>query len=114
MRTFRHTGAVVFLASVLLLTPVNIFSCGLFFTEAVFVPKVRPAPTIDPYLAGHLGVVQPTYYRVYLAIAYRVLSGKPFDPSQLASAKLYWTYDQTVNQEGGASVELWNKARASA
>jgi len=67
------------LALVVLLPP-NIFSCGPYFTEAVFVPKTRPVPLKD-YLAGDLGVVQPTYYRVYLAVDYRVLSGRPFDAS---------------------------------
>jgi hypothetical protein len=95
------------------LLPPNIFSCGPYFTEAVFVPKTRPVPLKD-YLAGDLGVVQPTYYRVYLAIAYRVLSERPFDASQLAKVQLYWKYNDTVIQDLDAAQTQWGAARDTA
>jgi hypothetical protein len=114
MKNCRSIAAAVLILSVLLLTPANIFSCGPFFTEAIFVSKVRPAPSIDRYLATHLGVVLPTYYRVYLAIAYRVLSGKPIDQSQIAKAKKYWSYDQVVNQDDDSALRQWEAARTAA
>ncbi len=58
----RHYLPLCVLALAILVPP-NIFSCGPYFTEAVFVPKTHPAPVKD-YLAGDLGVVQPTYYRL--------------------------------------------------
>ncbi len=100
--------------AVLLLTPVDIFSCGPFFTEAVFVSTRRPAPSIDDYLAGHLGVVQPSYYDVYLAIAYRVLSGKPISAEEIAKAKKYWAYDDVVHQSDDQMMQAWYAARAAA
>ena len=100
--------------AVLLLTPADIFSCGPFFSEAIFVSTKRPAPSIDDYLAGHLGVVQSSYYDVYLAIAYRVLSGKPISAEEIAKAKMYWDYDQYVNDTDSNAMQAWYVARAAA
>jgi hypothetical protein len=108
------TPSTLLILAVLLLTPADIFSCGPFFTEAVFVSKNRPAPSLDDYLAGHLGVVQPTYYPVYLAIAYRVLSGKPIDSAEIAKANKYWGYDQIVDKTDDVAMREWYLARAAA
>ncbi len=107
----RAIPALVMLA--VLLTPLNIFSCGPFFIEAIFVPANRPVSLKD-YLAGRLGVVQPTYYRVYLAVAYRVLSGKPFDAAQLAQVQHYWDYGMIVDNDLAAAQKQWAEARAGA
>jgi tetratricopeptide (TPR) repeat protein len=108
----RHYLPACLLALVILVPP-NIFSCGPFFTEAVFVPKARPVPLKD-YLAGDLGVVQPTYYRAYLAVAYRILSGHAFDLTQLAKVQLYWKYNDTVIKDLDAAQTAWGVARDKA
>ena len=114
MKACRSVAPTALILSLVLLTPANIFSCGPFFTEAIFVSKVRPAPSVDRYLAGHLDVVLPTYYRVYLAIAYRLLSGKPIDPSQIAQAKKYWSYDYVITTEDDTAIQQWHAARMAA
>jgi hypothetical protein len=115
MKHSKPAMAVILLTlAVLLLTPADIFSCGPFFSEAVFVSTRRPAASINDYLAGHLGVVQPSYYDVYLAIAYRVLSGKPISAEEVAKAKMYWGYDQYVNKIDEEEMKAWYAARAAA
>lgn len=104
---------VVALAAVLL-TPANIFSCGPFWSDAIFVPKVRPAPPLENFLAGHLGVVQPKFNRVYLAIAYRYLSGKPVDQAQLAQLPLYWATGEQADEALQGAHNDWNAASAAA
>ena len=113
MRTALRRHFPVCLLALVILVPPNIFSCGPFFTEAVFVPKTQPVPLKD-YLAGDLGVVQPTYYRAYLAVAYRILSGHAFDPTQLAKVQLYWKYDDTVIKDLDAAQTEWGAARDKA
>ena len=108
------TPSTLLILAVLLLTPADIFSCGPFFIEAIFVSKNRPEPSLDDYLAGHLGVVQPTYYPVYLAIAYRVLSGNPIDSAEIAKAKKYWSYDQILYKTDDEAMKEWYVARFAA
>ena len=47
----------------------------LFVTP--YVPDTPPAR----YVAGELGVLQPTWIRAYLVVAYRHLSGAPLTPA---------------------------------
>ncbi len=55
-----------------------------FDTTPTFAFNVRPDEPIDRYVAGHLGVLRPTYARSHLVVAYRHLSGNP--PSEAERA----------------------------
>lgn len=61
--------------------PVNIFSCGPFFEEPVFVTTSAP-DSPEQYIRGELGIVQPTYSTAYLVIAYRYLNGVPLTTAE--------------------------------
>ena len=61
----------------ILLMPSHLPSCGPFFPEAVFTYREYPGADLGRYMGGQLGVIQPTYQRSYLFVAYRYLSGKP-------------------------------------
>jgi hypothetical protein len=64
-----------------MLLPANIFSCGPFFEEPVFVTTSAPESP-KQYAQGELGIVQPTYSTAYLVIAYRYLNGVPLTAAE--------------------------------
>lgn len=79
------------LAFVLLFTatpPVS--ACGPFMVEAIFVHTVHPGYPMDRFAAGRLGVVQPTYARSYLYVAYRYLSGASFTQDEQKALTSLW------------------------
>lgn len=84
MRTLQRT-LLTFLLALVVVVPQNIFSCGPFFEFATFSFDPHPDYPIKDYVASKLGVVKPTYYRLFLVAAYRNLSGHPFTPKETAS-----------------------------
>src|ERR1700736_6871545 len=64
-----------------MLLPANIFSCGPFFEEPVFVTTSGPESP-EQYIGGELGIAQPTYSTAYLVIAYRYLNGVPLTAAE--------------------------------
>jgi len=62
-------------------------ACGPFYFPPVFTETRHPDFPVMPYTQGQLGVVQPTYYRLYLYVAYRNLSGQGFSPDE---ARALW------------------------
>lgn len=52
-----------------------------FDTTPIDFFATRPDFPIDRYVDGHLGILQPTYARSHLVVAYRYLSGNP--PSEI-------------------------------
>lgn len=76
----RRILVAITLAGCVLL-PVNIFSCGPFFEQTVFVTTSAP-DSPEQYLRGELGIVQPTYPTAYLVIAYRYLNGAPLTSAE--------------------------------
>ena len=79
------------IAVLLLLAPMNVFSCGPFFDEVYFSYTVHPDLPLAGFAAGKLGVVQPTYARGYLYVAYQYLNGKSFDAAQQKQLEAFWT-----------------------
>lgn len=77
-------SALVLALIFLLADPADLSSCGPFLTEAVFTRTNAPMDE-QAFFAGHLGILQPTYERRYLAMAYRLLSGEPLSSAQIAS-----------------------------
>jgi hypothetical protein len=58
----------------ILAIPLELPGCGPFLPEAVFHLRVSPEAPKD-FARGNLGILQPTYERLYQVIAYRYLSG---------------------------------------
>jgi hypothetical protein len=68
------------------------WACGPFMRSAFFSYSLHPDFPLESFAAGNLGILQPTYARAYLVVAYRHLSGVGMD---------------TDEQE--AVVDLWNE-----
>jgi hypothetical protein len=62
------------IAILILAIPVELPGCGPFLPEALFYLKGAPETPAE-FARGQLGIVQPTYERLYQVIAYRYLSG---------------------------------------
>jgi hypothetical protein len=74
---------LIVVAAILFLAPRESQSCGPFPYDAEFVYVLGPPDTLL-YNQGKLGVVQPTYYRRNLIVAYRYLSGAPLTKEEIA------------------------------
>ena len=68
-----------------------LFACGPSALDAVFAFHVHPEFPLEQFAKGEIGVLQPTYARSYLFVAYRYLNGTPLS-----------------KEEQQAVVELWN------
>jgi hypothetical protein len=88
--------------------------------ENPYVPATRVAlPELPAYAAGQLGVVQPSYWRVYGVLAWRGLHGQGLSATALTALNLQgWRvgqhaggYDQAWNDEANG-VAGWLAARA--
>src|SRR5690606_29993181 len=58
---------------------------------AIFTFERHPDLPLRDYAAGRLGIVQPTYARSYLYVAYRWLNGAGMTPEEVEQADRYWT-----------------------
>jgi hypothetical protein len=84
-------GALLTALAAFLLRPLSrLQGCGPFFEEPVFVQTSVPDGPIGEFMAGKLGIIQPTYYRVYLYIAYRILSGQRFNGQEKQALEARW------------------------
>lgn len=59
-------------------------ACGPFFPLAAYTDSRSPDPPYSDFMKGNLGIVQPTYWDIFLFAAYRNLAGFPFNASELA------------------------------
>jgi len=82
-----------------------------FDSTPAFSFRVRPDPPIDLYVEGRLGVLQPSYARSHLVIAYRHLSGKPLSEAERAgfTALLRHRLQEDVEASG---FDRWKSVRA--
>ncbi len=83
LKIIRQAGALGILL-LLLAHPADLSSCGPFFPEAVFTRSKSP-DNERAFFSGDLGILQPSYERRYLAMAYRLMSGVPLTSAQIAS-----------------------------
>ncbi len=79
----------VALIVLLLLAPVP-FACGPEPMRLVFTGIVHPDAPLENYYQGQLGVLQPTYARAYLFVAYRYLAGAPLTPGEQQAVAGHW------------------------
>jgi len=97
----------------LLYSPRLLFSCGPFFPSTIFTYTWHPDFPLDRFARGDLGVVQPTYARSYLAVAYRYLSGVGLDAEAQKAVQALWQerLDLRWNADGQDWIQRWRDAR---
>jgi hypothetical protein len=118
--TFRHAAACLALA---LSTHATLLraSGGDDFSENPFMPQFHVAAAeLQAYAGGKLGIVMPSYWRVYQFLAYRALTGHPLAQGELAQLGVRGYsvgpaaggYDYAYSEEKNG-VGAWLAARAS-
>ena len=107
--TYR-VALVVILVVALVFPPPQAFACGPDLTGPNFISATGPKFPYADFARGRLELVQHTYRHEPLYIAYRNLSGKPFNAAEL---KFFSEPSAEENAAAGRSwVETWNDARA--
>jgi tetratricopeptide (TPR) repeat protein len=71
------------LLTAVLAGPPEIESCGPFLTSAQFSYVATPPPGV--FASGQLGILRPKYYRRYLVVAFRYLTGVPLSQEEAAA-----------------------------
>jgi len=91
----------------------QLYGCGPFFDYAIFTYTTHPDFPLDIYAKGNMGVVQPTYARSYLVVAYRYLAGTGF--SQNEQKELVALWDERLHLPGSVYraeyMKEWQAAR---
>ncbi len=77
-------------ASFFLLASRSLVACS-FFWEKRFESRSFPDQPLDDFASGKLGLIQPTWARSYLVVAYRYLSGRPLDAMAQEAALAVWS-----------------------
>lgn len=88
--------------------------------ENSFMPEYHVPPAeLQAYAAGRLGVVAPTYWRIYHLLAYRALTGHPLSKKELETLKVegYKVGDYVTGWQNkgddDSGIGNWKKARAA-
>lgn len=72
----------------MLLSPA--FACAPEFQIAIIINTTHPDLALDNFAAGNLGVIQPSWAKSYLCVAYRYLTDNPLDKSEQFTALRLW------------------------
>jgi hypothetical protein len=99
---------VAALLAVMLFNSTAALACGPFMLEAVFVFTVHPAYPLEKFAAGRIGVLQPTYARSYLYVAYRHLAGSGFTSAEQQALTQLWK--DRLDFQPSTGDEDWTKA----
>ena len=93
------------------------FSCGPFLEQAIFTYTLHPDVPLTTYAQGQLGILQPTYARSYLYVAYRYLIGMAFHQEEQEALLVLW--NERLNPQAdlwnidvSAAVKAWSETRA--
>ena len=98
---------IVLLLALLLFNSTTALACGPISLEAIFVFTVHPGYPLERFASGRLGVVQPSYARSYLYVAYRHLSGASFTAEEQKALTQLWK--ERLDYQWSAGDEEWTK-----
>jgi len=90
-RGIRTVVVVCVLVLTLIIPPPSAMACGPFFARAIFSFSLHPDFPLARFASGELGIVQPTYARSYLVVAYRYVSGKTLNKTEQESIAGLWS-----------------------
>ena len=115
--TILRCAASVLAVSLCAVTSVLRASGGDGFSENLFAPENHvPQAELAAYAGGKLGVVLPSYWRIYHFLAYRALTGHALSKAELALLQVHGfnvgtPIDGYADDQNG--VAGWLKARAA-
>src|SRR3954471_20847547 len=102
LKTFwKAVVAFVLIISTLSLLPSCTSACGPFFTDALFVFTKHPDFPLAQFAGGKLGVVQPSWARSYLVVAYRALSANPLSDRETKDMTELWNDRLNLSDNSG-------------
>lgn len=112
LKVRRSAFAIALLAVILLQAPLSL-ACGPFSLNAVFSFSVHPEYPLEKFAAGEIGIVQPSYARSYLFVAYRYFKGDRFNQAEQQALVDLWHERLNHRWESGEeqAVKAWLDAR---
>src|SRR5262245_31998164 len=78
MKWRRHLSTMVLCVTLVLQSTLPVAACGREYLEPVFFFRESPDFPFAHYAAGKIGIIQPTFGKKTLVIAYRYLNGGSF------------------------------------
>lgn len=107
---------VITLVLALVIPPRSALACGPYFPVTIFIQTKHPDQPFEKYAAGELGVVQPSYSRSFLVVAYRYFSGGSFDPSEQEQLLALWAHhfqreEEWLKDKKKNAYQEWLEAR---
>ncbi|MGH9745683.1 MAG: hypothetical protein ACRD59_06190 [Candidatus Acidiferrales bacterium] len=94
--------------------------CGPFLPDAIFTYSLHPDFPLVNFTRGDLGIIQSSYARSYLVVAYRNLAGTPLTDKEQQGALNLWQDRLTSGWQPGQSseqpetkIQEWLKARGT-
>ncbi|MFL6216218.1 MAG: hypothetical protein ACJ74J_20210 [Blastocatellia bacterium] len=98
---------ILVLAAAVLVATRPVEGCGPFSLRQVFTYAKHPDLPLPKFAAGEIGVLQPTYARSYLVVAYRYFAGAPLDAAEQKAVTSVW--DERLAQSFDSPGEDWQK-----
>src|SRR6185436_20284657 len=111
-KRYRSIFAIALLATLLSQAPLT-SACGPFSLDAVFTFTVHPEYPLEKFAAGNIGVVQPSYARSYLYVAYRYFNDDRLDKTEQQAVLDLWHDRLDLRWDAGneQAVKTWLTAR---
>jgi hypothetical protein len=111
----RWRAMLLVLAATVLLASPPLWSwsgaSGVHSVIALFQSHVHPDIPFDEFAAGRLGIIQATWRRTYLYVAYRYMAGPGFDAGEQKSLVSMW--NETLGVQLSTEASQWRDANAS-
>jgi hypothetical protein len=92
-------------------------ACGPFSRYAIFAYNKHPDFPLNKFAGGDIGVLEPTYARSYLFVAYRLIKGVSFNEREQAALSGLWNARLDFNsaeQQEEDTLAVWLAARKKA
>lgn len=107
--------ALTVLVVILLQAPISL-ACGPFTLGSVFTFSAHPEYPLDKFASGRIGMVQPSYARSYLVVAYRYFNGGTFSTAEKEALGELWKDRLGLRWTPGDEnwVKGWQDARQKA
>ncbi|HYX30701.1 MAG TPA: hypothetical protein VE863_19350, partial [Pyrinomonadaceae bacterium] len=113
-QTWKASVACALLTSILCFFPARTRACGPFFTDAIFVFTKHPDPPFEQFATGKIGIVQATWARSYLFVAYRTFSGNSLSQAEAKSMLSLWNDRLNLAEDDSSEPPVmkdWLEAR---